>query len=204
MFLLTTQPTKHRWGDIISVLGGKLPTEVPEEKIQVTISDKDNAADISMNVRERDWVRGLPLVLELDSNWLDFPPQCARASINRTADEPGWNLMPLFSLSDPSILFKQENYLPLPWPLPPTSPCFPLRLVFQPVSLLNRLISPLLIKHDHVSLCALLCIGVPHYLPNRDYVSLPKVSLFVFPSSLYLSLFCFLLSPFCSPQVVSF
>lgn len=100
----TTNQTSVR-GDIISALAGKLPMEVPEEKIQVTISDKDNAADISMNVRERDWVRGLPLVLELDSNWLDFPPQCARASINRTADEPGWNLMPLFSLSDPRILF---------------------------------------------------------------------------------------------------
>lgn len=93
-------------------------------------------------------------------------------------DEPGWNLMPLFSLSDLHILSDARilpsffllvqqgrvNYLPLPWPPPQpslTCPCFPPRLVFQPVSLFNGLIPPSLIKHDHrpcVSHCAPLCI----------------------------------------------
>lgn len=168
---------------------------------------------------------GLEWVVQPACNWLVFPPQWALTSINRTAEEPGWNLMPLFSLSDPTILSLLLTYAPsfflhskrktishlLRPPPPATLLRFLPRLVFQPVSLFNRLISPSLIKHAHEPcVCALhrraFRLHIPLFLCSSSptvywhFISHPKV---------YCLSFCFclsslFLSPFSLPQVVSF
>ncbi len=155
------------------------------------------------------------MVVQLDFNWLVSPPQCAMTSINRTADEPGWNLMPLFSLSQTStssfsfILFLffplpfyipqgRAKYLPPPWPPPPapTSQCFPPGQVFQPVPLFYRLILPL-IKDDHTPCVSALHLGL-FCSPCPSYQGYPRI--WFSQLKVWLSYFLFVLS---SPQSVS-
>lgn len=79
---------------------------------------------------------------QLVSNWLVSPPHCALTSINRTAAEPGWNLKPLLSPSDPHVLAVAHLHPSLKEgsDLPPTC-----------VSFLSPSPRSALIKHDHVS-----------------------------------------------------
>lgn len=81
----------------------------------------------------------------------------------------------------------------------------PPRLVFQPVSLFNRLIPPSLIKHDHRPCEALRSsILLGSLSPRSGFYFSTKGSFVIALSSLYLSSFCFLHSLLCAPQVVSF
>lgn len=83
-----------------------VPREVPEEMMQVNKERlRQQVWQLCQCMHVCLWLSsGLLWVVQLASNWLVSPPQCVLTSINRTAEEPGWNLMPLFSLSDPLVL----------------------------------------------------------------------------------------------------